>query len=287
MSSATLKEVLVGLIGSGIGASRSPALHMNEAAALGLPLRYLVLDLDERPSGTAALEQVLAEAESAGFAGLNVTHPCKQMVIEHLHELSSDARALGAVNTVVFLGGRRIGHNTDWWGFGEGFRRGLPGVAIDVVVQLGAGGAGSATAYAMMQAGTRRLQVFDIERDKAEQLAATLADQFGPDRIQVVTDLPQAMQQCDGLINTSPVGMHKYPGMPLPATLLRPSLWVAEVVYFPLETQLLRTARALRCRTVDGGGMVVFQAAEAFRLFTGIQPNAERMLEQFRTSISD
>jgi shikimate dehydrogenase len=139
----------------------------------------------------------------------------------------------------------------------------------------------------MMRAGTRRLHVFDTERDKAERLAATLADQFGPDRIQVVTDLPQALQQCDGLINASPVGMHKYPGMPLSATLLRPSLWIAEVVYFPLETELLRAARALHCRTVDGGGMVVFQAAEAFRLFTGIQPDAERMLAHFRASISN
>ena len=275
----------MGLIGTGIRASRSPGLHMEEANALGLPLRYIIIDLDERPGGVTALPQVLLEAESAGFVGLNVTHPCKQLIIEYLHDLSADARALGAVNTVVFADGRRVGHNTDWWGFGEGFRRGLPGALIDVVTQLGAGGAGSATAYAMLQMGTRRLQVFDIDREKAERLAATLRGEFSLKHIEVVADLNSALQRSDGLINTSPVGMHKYPGMPLPASLLRPSLWVAEVVYFPLETELLRAARALQCRTVDGGGMVVFQAAEAFRLFTGIQPDAQRMLERFRATI--
>jgi len=280
------KELLVGLIGSGIRASRSPALHMQEAEALGLPLRYVVLDLDERAGGAAALGQVLEEAESAGFLGLNVTHPCKQLVIEHLHELSADARALGAVNTVVFSAGRRVGHNTDWWGFGEGFRTGLPGAAVDVVVQLGAGGAGSATAYAMLRMGTRRLRVFDIDRAKAQQLAVTLADTFGADQIEVILDLAEALRNSDGLINTSPVGMHKYPGIPLSPSLLRASMWVAEIVYFPLETDLLRAARALECRTVDGGGMVVFQAAESFRLFTGVQPDAQRMLQRFRTNAS-
>lgn len=277
----------MGLIGTGIRASRSPALHMDEARALGLPLRYVVIDLDDRPGGATALPQVLQEAEAAGFVGLNVTHPCKQHIIEYLHDLSADARALGAVNTVVFSGGRRVGHNTDWWGFGEGFRRGLPGAVIDVVTQLGAGGAGSATAYAMLQMGTRHLQVFDIDQEKAERLAATLRDEFSPNQIEVIADLESALRDSDGLINTSPVGMDKYPGLPIPASLLRPSLWVAEVVYFPLETELLREARALQCRTVDGGGMVVFQAAEAFRLFTGIQPDAQRMLERFRADIPD
>jgi shikimate dehydrogenase len=220
MSTATIsgqsrpaqKELLVGLIGTGIRASRSPALHMDEARALGLPLRYVVIDLDDRPGGATALPQVLQEAEAAGFVGLNVTHPCKQHIIEYLHDLSADARALGAVNTVVFSGGRRVGHNTDWWGFGEGFRRGLPGAVIDVVTQLGAGGAGSATAYAMLQMGTRHLQVFDIDQEKAERLAATLRDEFSPHQIEVIADLESALRDSDGLINTSPVGMDKYPG---------------------------------------------------------------------------
>lgn len=254
---------------------------MDEAAALGLNLRYTILDLDEQPGGIAALGSVLDRAEADGYAGVNITHPCKQRVIEHIHELSPDAQSLGAVNTVVFSGHRRIGHNTDWWGFAEGFCRGLPGAGTEAVTQLGAGGAGSAVAYAMLQLGTRLLNIFDVDRARAEQLASTLAERFGPNRIRVLLALKDALDHSDGLINTTPIGMDKYPGLPLPVALLRPSLWVAEIIYFPLETELLRAARALGCRTVDGVGMVVFQAAEAFRLFTGVQPDALRILERF------
>src|SRR6202011_1010218 len=110
-----------------------------------------------------------------------------------------------------------------------------------------------------------------------------LAKRFDPDRVSVAapTDLPAVIATADGLINTTPIGMAKYPGLPLPATLLRPDLWVAEIIYFPMETELLRAARVLGCRTLDGGGMAVFQAAEAFRLFTGIEPDAQRMLQHF------
>jgi shikimate dehydrogenase len=89
------------------------------------------------------------------------------------------------------------------------------------------------------------------------------------------------MASADGLINCTPIGMAKYPGTPLPVALLRPTMWVSEIIYFPLETELLRAARALGCRTVDGGGMAVFQAVQAFRLFTGIVPDHERMLRHF------
>ncbi len=95
------------------------------------------------------------------------------------------------------------------------------------------------------------------------------------------TGLADAMAKADGLIHATPTGMAKFPGLPLPAELLRPAHWVAEVVYFPLETELLRVARATGCRTLDGGGMAVFQAVGAFRHFTGVEPDAERMLRHF------
>jgi shikimate dehydrogenase len=85
----------------------------------------------------------------------------------------------------------------------------------------------------------------------------------------------------DGIVNATPIGMANYPGTPVPAKLLRSGLWVADIVYFPLETELLRDARARGCRTMSGGGMAVFQAADAFRLFTGQEPDCERMLKHF------
>ena len=273
--------VLVGLIGQGIQASRSPALHEREGAEQGLRLAYRLIDLDLLGLGADRLEELLKAAEWMGFAGLNITYPCKQAVIPLLHELSDGARALGAVNTVVLRDGRRIGHNTDSSGFAEGFRRGLPGVARGRVVQLGAGGAGAAVAHALLAEGVAQLAIRDTEAGRAEALAERLRAHFGADRAVACTDLAGAMAQADGLVNCTPVGMTKLPGMPLPAALLRPSLWVAEVVYFPLETELLRSARALGCRTLDGGRMAVFQAVGAFRLFTGVAPDAERMLRHF------
>jgi shikimate dehydrogenase len=274
-------SLLVGLIGAGIGASLTPALHERECAEQGLRSIYRLLDLERLGLSAEALPDLLRAAEWAGFAGLNITHPCKQAVIPLLHELSDDARALGAVNTVVLRDGKRIGHNTDWWGFAEGVRRGLPDAKRERVVQIGAGGAGSAVAHALLTLGTGRLHVFDTDRARAEGVAEDLCGRFGEGRAAAGADLSAAMAEADGVVNCTPVGMAKYPGLPLPAELLRPSHWVAEIVYFPLETELLRTARALGCATLDGGRMAVFQAVSAFREFTGLEPDAERMLGHF------
>jgi len=273
--------VLVGLIGRGIQASRTPALHEHEGAAQGLRLVYRLIDLAPLGLGPEALPDLLTAAERMGFAGLNITYPCKQAVVPLLHDLSEDARAIGAVNTVVLRGGRRSGHNTDCSGFAEGFRRGLPGVPRARVVQLGAGGAGAAVAHALLGEGIERLDVADTEADRAEALAAGLCARFGAHRARACRDLEAAVAAAEGLVNCTPVGMAGVPGLPLPAAFLRPGLWVAEIVYFPLETELLHAARALGCRTLDGGGMAVFQAVGAFRLFTGIAPDAARMLRHF------
>jgi shikimate dehydrogenase len=275
------KSVLVGLIGAGIQASRSPHLHECEARATGIVCSYQLIDLAQLGVGVESLPQLLDAAQQQGFAGVNITHPCKQSVIPLLDELSEDAAVIGAVNTVVFSAGKRIGHNTDCWGFAESFRRGLVDVASDRVVLLGAGGAGSAVANAALQIGVTRLLIHDVDCTRAFALAERLRHRFGADRVAAVTNLSSAMAAADGLIQATPVGMIGHPGLPLPIELLRPTHWVAEIIYFPLETELLKSARLLGCRTLDGSGMVVFQAAEAFRLFTGVAPDYERMLRCF------
>jgi shikimate dehydrogenase len=273
--------VLAGLIGNGIGGSLTPAMHAREGAEQGLRLIYQRIDLTRLGLGVAALPDLLLAAERMGFAGLNITHPAKQAVIPLLQELSEDARALGAVNTVVLRDGRRVGHNTDGSGFAEGFRRGLPGVPMARVVQLGAGGAGAAVAHALLALGTGQLAITDVEPARAAALAAALVARFGAGRAVVPEELEAAVAAADGLVNCTPIGMAKYPGTPLPEALLHPGLWVAEIIYFPLETALLRAARALGCRTLDGGGMAVFQAVGAFRLFTGLEPDSGRMQRHF------
>ncbi|AHK46200.1 putative shikimate 5-dehydrogenase [Ensifer adhaerens OV14] len=282
MTETLLKPLKAGLIGAGIQASLTPAMHMREGAAQGLAYEYELIDLTQRGASPDDLPQLLREAEQRGLCGLNITHPCKQLVIPFLDELSDEARDLGAVNTVVLKAGRRIGHNTDWWGFAEGFRRGLPEVALSHAVQLGAGGAGVATAYAILSMGLTSLTVFDREIERAEALVSSMSPLFPQAHIVAGTDLPSAMRAADGLLHATPTGMAKYPGLPLPAELLEPHHWVAEVVYFPLETELLTEARRRGCKTLDGGGMAVFQAVGAFRLFTGREPDAARMLAHFK-----
>lgn len=283
---AVRDPIRVGLIGAGIQASRSPSMHMEEAAALGMRLQYELFDLDGL-GGPAVLEELLRQCEQDGFAGVNVTHPCKQSVLAHLQELSPEARLIGAVNTVLFGNGRRIGHNTDWIGFAESLRRGLDKAPLGTVMQFGAGGAGCATVYALLTCGAGRVHVYDTVGARAEDLSARFAAAFGPGRVSATRDVEGSLRQSDGLVNATPIGMRAYPGMPLPASLLQPSRWVADIVYFPLETALLAAARELGCRTLDGGMMAVLQAAAAFRLFTGADPDIERMLKRFYGSAPD
>jgi shikimate dehydrogenase len=274
-------SVLVGLVGTGIQASRTPSLHEREGACQGLRYIYKLIDLEMLSLDASALPDILTAAERFGFAGLNITHPCKQSVISLLDDLSPDAAALGAVNTVVLQNGRRVGHNTDWWGFAESFRRELSDVPRNRVVQFGAGGAGAAVAHALLTLGTEELVIVDTDETRAHDLTAALRERFGQSRASLMPSLTDAVAAADGIVNTTPLGMAKYPGMAVPVDLLRPDLWVADIVYFPLETELLRQSRARGCRTMSGGGMAVFQAVGAFELFTGREPDAARMLRHF------
>ncbi|KVE40032.1 shikimate dehydrogenase [Burkholderia sp. TSV86] len=281
----TARSFLIGLIGSGIGASLSPAMHEEEGRRQGFNYVYRRIDLDSLRLSADALPDLLTAAEQMGFDGLNITHPCKQRVIGYLDELSADAAALGAVNTVRFADGRRIGYNTDWSGFAKAFARGLPGASLERVVQLGAGGAGAAVAHAALTMGAAALTLFDIDATRAQQLAGQLQARFPHAQVSAGDSLDHALAAASGLIHATPTGMLKHPGLPLPARLLRGELWIADIVYFPLETELIRTARALGCRTLPGGGMAVYQAVDAFEIFTGRVPDAARMLEHFQALV--
>jgi shikimate dehydrogenase len=271
-----------GLVGRSIKASRSPWLHEQEAQAQGLPLSYELFDFTERGLPDAELGPLLRRLASEGFSGVNVTFPFKQTVIDLLDELADCARSVGAVNTVAMRGGRLIGYNTDKTGFQEGLAEGLPGAELDCVLQLGAGGAGAAVANALLSLGTVRLEIADVDPARAEALAERLNAEYGPGRA-VARDRaaidPAAIQ---GIVNTTPMGMAAAPGPAIDPGLIASRHWVADIVYFPLETELLRIARAKGCRTLDGSGMVIGQAARAFEVFTGQPADKARMGRSFR-----
>jgi shikimate dehydrogenase len=275
------RRVLVGLLGRGIQLSRSPAMHEAEGWAQGLAYIYRLIDTDRMGDEPPPLADVVAFAEHFGFDGFNVTFPYKQEIIPLLDELSEAAAALGSVNTVVLRDGRRIGHNTDRWGFRESFRRGMVGVPRGAVLLLGAGGAGAAVAHALLECGIERLMLFDIEAPRASALASRISSRFGDGRVAIADDIAGAAATADGIVNATPVGMAKLPGIPLDPSHLRRECWVADIVYFPLETQLLAEARKRGCRTLDGAGMAVLQAVRAFELFTGVAPDVDRTKAAF------
>ena len=280
-----MKKLLIGLVGGGIQRSLSPALQEEEARQHGLRLHYQLIDLDESRVGAEVLPELIRAVRIIGFAGLNVTFPCKQAVIPLLDALSEEARAIGAVNTVVREGDRLVGHNTDGPGWAWGFRRALPNADLSRVVLLGAGGAGSACADAILRLGARELIVVDQDAARARDLAGRLNAHLPGGRARV-SELKDAIEKASGLIHATPTGMLKIPGMPLDPALLRLSMWVSEVVYVPLETQLLKTARRIGCATMDGGHMNVGQATRGFKLFTGLEPDAARMEAHFRRLVA-
>nr|WP_206606289.1 shikimate dehydrogenase [Steroidobacter cummioxidans] len=279
------KSYLLGLIGSGISASRSPLLHEAEAAHHGIQLVYRLIDLKRLRIETDDLKHLLQWAETFGFDGFNVTHPYKATVIPLLHSVSSDANAIDAANTIVLQENRWMGHNTDWSGFAESVRRELPGVPTGRVAQIGAGGAGAATAYAMLRMGAGHVSIHDINLARATKLASDLQAQFPDRQVSVAAVAKDALTRADGVILATPVGSLNYPGMPFSPELITGNMWVADVIYTPLETPLLRAAREAGCRTINGSGMLIYQAAEAFRLFTGLTPDPLRMVRYFESSI--
>jgi shikimate dehydrogenase len=275
------KMLLSGLLGRSILASRSPWLHEQEARAQGAALTYELIDFTQRGLDDAALASVIDDVRHRGFAGFNVTYPFKQQAIASLDELDDSASIVGAVNTVAIREGRLIGYNTDMSGFRQSVVEGLDGAAMDRVLQLGAGGAGAAVASALLSLGVGRLDIADIDTVRACALAAMLSDRFGAGRVAVRTPEDRATDDVDGIVNATPVGLRSNPGLPIAAERIEPRHWIADIVYFPLETELLGVARGKGCRTLDGSGMVVNQAASAFEIITGMPADRDRMRSSF------
>jgi shikimate dehydrogenase len=271
----------IGLLGRGIGASLSPTMHRQEGERQGLDYHYHLIDFDALALGNEHLGDVVDLLEKVGFRGVNVTHPFKQAVIEHLNGLAPDAKEIGAVNTVIFDAGQRIGHNTDCWGFAESFRLGLPNAQRKRVLQIGAGGAGAAVARALIEVGVEELVVFDMDAARSQGLAARMREMAY--QVTATTDI-SSVSSFDGIVNATPVGMDKYPGLPVDAELLSAGQWVADIVYFPRETALVKRAAAAGCATLSGTGMAIFQAVKAFELFTGRVPSREEMTRSFEAA---
>lgn len=274
--------VRVGLFGRGIGSSLTPAMHEAEGGRHGLHYRYDLIDFDRLGLEDNDLDAMLAAVRERGYSGLNITYPFKQAILPLLDDLSPEADLIGAVNTVVLRHGGCMGHNTDSWGFAQSVRAGLGAVQMDHVVQVGAGGAGAAIAHALVQLGATSLDIVDADAARAQNLATHIARTSNARTQALMPDqLGEVIGHAAGVVNATPVGMEKLPGMPFDPAILGPHQWLADIIYFPRETELIRQASRLGCRTLPGGGMAIYQAARAFRLFTDIDPDSAEMSKTF------
>jgi shikimate dehydrogenase len=280
------RQALIGLIGANIMKSLAPALHIDGFAAAGITGHYHLMDVDQLPGRTLA--GLLDAVKTAGFLGVNITFPFKQAVMPLLDELSPEARQTGAVNTVTISpAGRTVGYNTDRSGFRLNFEDGLGRSSAEgkTAVLVGAGGAGSAVAFALMDLGLRELVVFDKDTARAAALAADVVRHFGAGRCRMSERLGDDIAAADGIANATPIGMTGFPGNPVPIDALRAEHWVADVIYTPIETELIRLAAGKGARVLTGGGMCVHQGVDAFRLFTGLIPDAVRMHRTFAAAL--
>lgn len=276
-------KIRVALVGQGISASLTPAMHEGEARAQGFDYSYELIDTATPAHQHRRLGNIVRQARDDGLAGLNITHPYKIEVLEVLSDLSDDARRLGAVNTVVFRDGRRIGHNTDFHGFVTAFKETLRGVPLDRVLVLGAGGAGAAVSFALITCGIKRLAIHDIDGAQMLALVERLRAEFPSAEVQAIESLDRGSANgLSGMVNATPMGMENYPGSAMPLNLLHAGIWVSDVVYLPLETELLAHARRLGCRIMPGSAMAIWQAVHAFELFTGRRADPQRMAATFR-----
>jgi len=275
------QPLLLGLIGSPIMSSAAPAMHEAAAQAHGLRAQYRLIDI--AGADAARLRALLEGVRLLGFSGVNVTFPYKEAIIPLLDALAPGAAAIGTANSVVVREGKLIGHNTDVTGFASAFTAVLGSPGDGPVALIGAGGVGRAIGFAMAELGTRTLRLFDSDAAKAHALAARLGDRLN---VRVCADVTDALQGAGGAINATPIGMLPNRDSPVPVELLYPGLWVADAVYTPLWTPLLQAARACGARVMTGRELCIYQAADAFRLFTGLEASRERIGAAFDAVIA-
>ena len=273
---------MLGLIGTPVAHSKSPAMYNHCFEKFGLDWAYLAFDIPQEKAGEA-----VAAIRTLNLRGANVTMPCKNAVIPYLDELTPAAKAIQAVNTIVNENGRLVGHNTDGCGYTQNLRRGGVEVRGKRIVLLGGGGAASAIAIQAALEGAEEIAVFNRRDDfwpRMEEGMKAIA-QAAPGCAITLQDLEDrealgtAIARCHILSNATRVGMAPCEDQSNITELhwFRPDLVVTDVVYAPPATKMLREAQAAGCKTFDGLGMLLCQGAEAFRLYSGLEMPVEEI----------
>lgn len=267
------QTIKLGLLGNNLGRSRAKDLHELLGELYDLEVTYEPMDLIGR-SGIVSIKQELERCRDLGFRGVNVTHPYKQVAFSSVSTMKCFPDGLTSVNTVLFNDGQMLADNTDFSGccrsfrslFGSGFKPGR-------VLILGAGGVGVAIAYALREIGAEELVIFDIN----ETIAKNLVEQFQSANTSIrlaEPDLIYEMEQADGLVNATPIGMFQYPGNPFPVEGIKNQSWAFDAIYTPENTEFLDVCRKLKIETLSGFYLFLYQGLDAFKHFAGIDADA-------------
>ncbi|MDD5128470.1 MAG: shikimate dehydrogenase [Candidatus Omnitrophica bacterium] len=268
----TFKSKLYGLVGFPVKHSLSPCMHNAAFAKLKIKAKYELFEL--RPE---ELEGFFANLRKNNISGFNVTVPYKEKVLSYLDAKAPGLREIGAVNTVVIAkGGKSKGFNTDF----AGFRRHLKELKVvpRKVALIGAGGAAKAVCFALGKSRVEEICIYDIDAYKSLGLASQFKDVFEQTRFSVVARIEELkLQDKDLLVNTSPVGMHADDPCLIDGSMLHQGLFVYDLIYNPVETKLLATARKAGVRFSNGLGMLLYQGVICFEHFTGKRAPVEIM----------
>ena len=264
------KIPLAAVIGSPIAHSRSPALHLHWLKRYGIRGYYVPLDVAQKD-----LAAVIQEMPNMGFVGANVTIPHKETVLALAGVITDRAALIGAANTLIFRADGKIhADNTDGYGFIENLRQGAPDwdPKSGPAAVFGAGGAARAVLASLLDVGVPEVRLSNRTRARADALKA----EFGT-RVQVYdwVKAGNILDQVTLVVNSTALGMDGKPELRVPLDALSPKAVVTDLVYTPLETGLLRHANEIGCTTVDGLGMLIYQAAPAFERWFGVRPDVD------------
>ncbi|MBB6215269.1 shikimate dehydrogenase [Anaerosolibacter carboniphilus] len=280
------KAKLVGLLGYPISHSLSPQMHNTAFSHLGLGYAYLTFDTKEDN-----LDDVVKAMRVLNVKGFNVTMPNKANIIPLLDEVAPEAQWIGAVNTVLNDNGKLIGYNTDGRGYVQSLRE--AGIAFEGkrIVMAGAGGAGKAVAVQLAVDGAKEIVILDMVADMAAALSNTINEKIPSCKTQGLAfsdeNLKEALQTADILVNCTPLGMtpHEDKSIIADPSVLRRELIVSDVVYKPAKTKLLKMAEAAGCRTINGFGMMIWQGAMAFKIWTGEDMPVDLVKQKFMETL--
>ncbi|AJE44868.1 shikimate dehydrogenase family protein [Celeribacter indicus] len=267
-------DILLGLIGDNIAASRSPRLHELAGEQNGLRVRY---DRLVPQALGQSWEEIFDGLAAKGYRGTNITYPYKEKVVGRLTIDDPLVKAIGACNTVIFEGETAKGYNTDYSGFVAAYRRERGEVSTGITLMIGTGGVGRAVAFGLIALGAPEIRLVDMDRAKAEALAADLRAASPETAVAIFDSAAEGAEGAAGLINCTPVGMVGKEGTPLPASAMTSGTWAFDAVYTPADTTFLTDAQACGLDVISGWELFFYQGVHAWTLFTGLPLDEDRL----------